>query len=115
MVSNLDVKKEKSLSEASYSLGLMLGLPPIAASAVIQHVFQILAEQFYLSGYCELPNLGSLVFHDGEAIFLPCEALNSTTRKIADALESRQFSFAGCEMQLEAAERGAKTTETLES
>ena len=114
-MSKLDVKKEKSLSEASYSLGLVLGLPPIASTAVIQHVFQILAEQFYQSGVTYLPNLGWLQYMDGEAVFIPCEALDSTTRKIADALESRQFSFAGCEMQMEAAERGAKTTKTLES
>lgn len=93
----------------------MLGLPPTASTAVIQHVFQILAEQFYQSGFVSLPNFGDIVFHDGEAVFLPSETLNSTVERLKKAIDSNQFSFAGIEIQLEAAERGAKTTETQQS
>lgn len=112
---NLDVKKENSLSEASYSLGLTLGLPPMASTAVIQHVFQILAEQFYLSGGTYLPNLGWLQYIDGEVIFLPCDAMNSTVERLEKGIESREFTFAGIECQIEAAEVGPKATKTHES
>jgi len=91
---SLEERRDRCLSEVSYGVAEMLSLPPIASTAIVQHVFQEILQQFYETGTAYFPNFGWLEFVDGEAIFLECEAFSKTTSRMAEALRSKTFSFA---------------------
>lgn len=105
MTDHLELDRDKCLSDLSYSLSEMLGIPPIAATAVTEHVFQSLVEHFYESGSAYICNFGWLHVIDGEIVFTPCEAMEQTSAKLRAAISSGTSSFAMIENAIEAAER----------
>lgn len=90
----LEDRRDRCLSEVSYGVAEMLSLPPIASTAVVEHVFQEMLQQFYETGTAYFPNFGWLEFVDGEVVFLECEAFSKTISRMAESLNSKTFSFA---------------------
>ena len=78
------------LGELAKQLALVFGVSPIAASAVIEHVFQALIQQFYEKGECYFPNFGWIRFeNDGHTGLLPNEAFKKTLERMEKAVSCR--------------------------
>ena len=105
MTDHLSLDSDRCLSELAYSVSLMLGTPPIASTAICEHVFQSLIEHFYQNGSMYLPSIGWIHYVDGDAVLTPCGAMEQTLTKLSAAIDSRVFSFANIESVLEAAHR----------
>ena len=94
-------REHQCLGEIVGELSLALSVNHITASAVIEHVFQALARQFYEKGMAYLPNFGYIEYQEGEVFFSPSPAMHETLSKMDVSLISEHFTLALIERRIQ--------------
>ena len=94
-------REHQCLGEIVGELSLALSVNHITASAVIEHVFQALARQFYEKGMAYLPNFGYIEYQEGEVFFSPSPAMHETLSKMDVSLISEHFTMALIERRIQ--------------
>ena len=87
--------KGQSLNELAFYVASTFCVPPNVATAICEHIFQELAQQFYEHGRCYFPNFGLAEYKDGSLSVQPSDAMLETLAKIKSALSTNKFSLAG--------------------
>lgn len=86
------------LGDLAEYLGVQFSAGPVVGSAIIAHVFQELAKQFYERGTVYFENFGWLRYSDGEVVFSKNSALDQTIKKMDKAIQCENFDLAGIEL-----------------
>lgn len=94
-------REHQCLGEIVGELSLALSVNQITASAVLEHVFQSLARQFYEKGMAYLPNFGYIEYQEGEVFFSPSPAMHETLSKMDVSLISEHFTLALIERRIQ--------------
>ncbi len=94
-------REHQCLGEIVGELSVALSVNHITASAVIEHVFQALARQFYEKGMAYLPNFGYIEYQEGEVFFSPSPAMHETLSKMDVSLISEHFTLALIEKRIQ--------------
>lgn len=92
-------EKAECLGELAEQLAVVFGATPIVASAIVEHVFQCLIQQFYEKGKCYFPNFGWCVMQEEQvchagAGFVMSPAMAETLKRMQKAREADGFSLA---------------------
>ena len=104
----LEAGRTRSLNSLAFYVASTFGVSPIEATAICEHIFQELIQQFYELGVCYMPNFGWLEYnqeasHRGgavQAVLEPSDAMKETLAKMQRAMASPEFSLAAIELKI---------------
>ena len=94
-------REHQCLGEIVGEISVALNVTPIMASAVLEHVFQSMARQFYEKGVTYFPNFGYIEYQEGEVFFSPSPAMHETLSKMDTSLISEHFTLALIEKRIQ--------------